>query len=140
MDPTMIDAAPGGVALLEESSNDGTNHNDEEKGDTSTGTNAGEGTNSDSSAEYQIAQSETKVVKRSKTMVYIILGLFAIATAAGVFFYVKNEEQNSFESEVRRQSRSDEESIINKRRAQPSLIPSCLCLPSLIRFILPVAV
>ena len=55
----------------------------------------------DTSSTTPFAQKESKAVPRSKVVVYLLLLLLAIATAVGTWHYVKEDETNNFEHQVR---------------------------------------
>ena len=55
----------------------------------------------DTSSTTPFAQKECKAVLRSKVVVYLLLLLLAIATAVGTWHYVKEDETNNFEHQVR---------------------------------------
>jgi hypothetical protein len=93
--PIMAHQQP--VHLVEESSGDEENSMSDEH--SSTETSAKEASIA-SSATPVLAQSETKAVNRSKSLVYLVLLVVAAAAATATYFFLAIEEQDNFESEV----------------------------------------
>jgi hypothetical protein len=62
--------------------------------------NSGRDQHSQASSEPSLAGTETKHVNRSKWVVVLVLFASAAAAGAATFCLTKNEEQDSFESEV----------------------------------------
>ena len=99
-DPTLIDL---GRVTTEDSSesSEGAVHRDDGPMDEGSSSN-GHSTQTSESSNLQIAKEETKAVVRSKVGVYVVLALLALATAAGTWYYVRQDETNEFEHQVRR--------------------------------------
>ncbi|KAL7558291.1 hypothetical protein ACA910_020376 [Epithemia clementina (nom. ined.)] len=99
-DPTMLES---GKMMLEDSSSE-EDHSviveDEENG-SSTGENGAVAVthSSDSSDSIQIAKSESRAVLTAKLVVYTALSFLAIATAAGTWYYVSEDETSAFEAQ-----------------------------------------
>lgn len=59
-----------------------------------------------STSNESFGKEETKIVNRTKLIVYITLLLTSVAISVVAFFFVKNSEESVFEAEVRRFFRS----------------------------------
>jgi len=55
------------------------------------------GSSSHASSSIKLGQDESEAVQTSKRLVYLILGIFAMGSAAATWFYVRTEEQNAFQ-------------------------------------------
>ena len=108
-DPTMLEA---GAMMMEDSSSEDSvivgndddlneNHRGSSAGGDTSGKGGGASKSSDSSTSVEIAQAESKAVFTSKIVVYFILGLLAITTAIGTWYYVTQDETKDFEEQVR---------------------------------------
>jgi hypothetical protein len=76
---------------------------DLERATSSEGTTSGDAHESSrgSTAGPVIRAAENQAVRSSKRLVYAVMGVFALGTAMATWFFVRQEERNEFENEVR---------------------------------------